>query len=617
MKQQELNNSQKQEVVRQRITKAKVDPDKYEYFPAKEQNDHVKADEYQRVAIYARVSTDNPMQTSSFELQQKYYLELVERHPKWVLVKIYADEGKSGTTMQHRESFQEMLADAYAGKIDLIIVKSISRFARNVVDCLSVIRKLSEKKVGVLFESECIFSLNDDSHLALSFQATLAEQESRMRSRSMETSLQMRLDHGLPLTPELNGLMKDSDGKLVINPETYKTPKLMLYMYLYGYSTQQIADTLTKLKKRTYLGNLKWSAGGVANSLKNERYCGDVLTRKRFKRFGADVQEQKTFKNRGEKPQSYYRDEHDAIISRNDFIAVQRIMNNAKYGGTSLLPELRVIPEGLLKGFVIIHPKWASFRMEDYVRASEEADPLSAANDLTLRAEEGAFDLRGYEVADFKLFSDKGIPAISLHRTGISFSIACIRAMALKENYVELLIHPGRKEMAIRPTGKDSRYAIQWANGDIVNRQPRPISAKAYLQTLYNIFHWEIDNHYKLYGQIYRDGENTACIFSAANASVYIQSGVVEEHSAAGQQLNRVGKRVRAISGDYTQCIGQPYYLEKSLSELCKQTQQQWKVNLEGRMFNTGSELEITPYEELKSFIQEELGELFEEDVNK
>ena len=149
-----------------------------------------------------------------------------------------------------------------------------------------MIRKLSEKKVGVLFESECIFSLNDDSHLALSFQATLAEQESRMRSRSMETSLRMRLDHGLPLTPELNGLMKDSDGKLVINPETYKTPKLMFYMYLYGYSTQQIADTLTKLKKRTYLGNLKWSAGGVANSLKNERYCGDVLTRKRFKRFG-------------------------------------------------------------------------------------------------------------------------------------------------------------------------------------------------------------------------------------------------------------------------------------------------------------------------------------------
>ena len=213
MEKTELTNAQKQNRVRQRISQASIDPDKYEYIPAKEQNDHVKADQYQRVAIYARVSTDNPMQTTSFELQQKYYEELVAQHPQWVLVKIYADEGKSGTTMQHRDGFNEMLADADAGKIDLIIVKNISRFARNVVDCLSIIRKLSEKKIGVLFESEAIYSLNDDSHMALSFQATIAEQESRTRSRSMETSLRMRLDHGLPLTPELLGFVKNEDGK--------------------------------------------------------------------------------------------------------------------------------------------------------------------------------------------------------------------------------------------------------------------------------------------------------------------------------------------------------------------------------------------------------------------
>lgn len=103
-----------------------VNPDKYEYIPAKEQNDHVKADEFQRVAIYTRVSTNNPMQTFSFELQQKYYEELVARYPKWVPVKIYTDEGRSSTTMQHRDGVNEMLADADAGKIDLIIVKNIS-----------------------------------------------------------------------------------------------------------------------------------------------------------------------------------------------------------------------------------------------------------------------------------------------------------------------------------------------------------------------------------------------------------------------------------------------------------------------------------------------------------
>ena len=121
------------------------------------------------------------------------------------------------------------------------------------------------------------------------------------------------------------------------------------------------AVTLTKLSKRTYLGNLKWTASGVAASMRNERYCGDVLTRKRFTKFAADVHDQKSFKNRGEKPQSHYLDDHEAIIDRNDFLAVQRIMDNAKFGGTSLLPELQVIPDGLLKGFVIVHPKWGSF----------------------------------------------------------------------------------------------------------------------------------------------------------------------------------------------------------------------------------------------------------------
>lgn len=612
----ELTNTQKQERVRQRISRASIDPDKYEYIPAKEQNDHVKADEVQRVAIYARVSTDNPMQTSSFELQQKYYEELVGRYPKWVLVRIYADEGKSGTTMQHREAFKEMLKDANAGKIDLIIVKNISRFARNVVDCLSVIRKLSEKKVGVLFESEAIYSLNDDSHLALSFQATIAEQESRVRSRSMETSLRMRLDHGLPLTPELLGFMHDENGKLVINPETYQTPKLMFYMYLYGYSTQQIADTLTRLSKRTYLGNLKWTASGVAATMRNERYCGDVLTRKRFTKFAVDVHDQKSFKNRGEKPQSHYLDDHEAIIDRNDFLAVQRIMNNAKFGGNSLLPELQVIPDGLLKGFVIVHPKWGSFTKEDYIHACESVDP-APSKEVRLEVQGGSFDLSGYEVADFKLFSDQRVPAIMLHRDNITFSVAGIRAMDLKDNYVELLVHPLRKEIAVRPTDKNNRCAIRWSSGNRGNRQSRQVAAKAYIQTMYQIFCWEPENHYKLYGRVYQDGQDAACIFAGTNASVYIKNDEVTVEDATGQQINRQGRRIRGVVGVFGQGVGNAYYVEKSMTELRNLTRQEWQTQLAGRMFSTDSALRVTPYEELRSFIQEELGELFEEEAQK
>ena len=188
--------------------------------------------------------------------------------------------------------------------------------------------------------SENIYSLRTDTSMPLTLYASMAEEESRAKSRSMETSLRMRLDHGLPLTPKLLGFEHDEDGKLIPNPETFRIPKLMFYMCLYGYSTQQIADILTRMQKKTYLGNAKWTASGVIQTLRNERYCGDVFTRKTFTR---DVLSHKTAKNRGERPRSRYLDEHEAIISRDDFIAVQMLLNNSKYRNKSFLPELEVM----------------------------------------------------------------------------------------------------------------------------------------------------------------------------------------------------------------------------------------------------------------------------------
>jgi len=609
-----MNSSGKglrQEQNRYRVRTA-TDPD--QYTPATESTEYVRSDQYQRVGIYARVSTDDPAQTTSFELQQKYYMELVSRHPKWILVKIYSDEGKSGTTTQHRVGFQEMIDDAYAGKLDLIICKSISRFARNVVDFLSTIRKLSEKKVGVLFESEGIYSLNSNIHIALSFQATVAEEESRIRSRSMEASLQMRLDHGLPLTPELLGFLKDENGKLIVNPETKDIPKLMFYMYLYGYSTQQIADKLIRLCKKSYLGNVKWTAGGVAKSLRNERYCGDVKTRKRFSKFAADVDQQKTFTNRGEKPQSYYIGDHESIVSRDDFLAVQRIMNNAKYGGTSLLPELKVIPKGLLKGFVIVHPKWSSFTKEDYIAASRSAEQEDETDEITVTAEPGDFDLRNYDVVSFNLFDEQSVPAIILQKDELKFSKSCIRGMACGD-YVELLVHPIRKRIAIRPTTPDNRYAIHWCGGGQKEKEPRSIGCKAYIDKLFDIFEWRQDYKYKLYGCIYRDGKDSACIFTTTNASVYIQKEQILKSGidAGGKLLNQSGKRVRTYTEDLGKRFGQEYYAAKTLQKMVLQTKEQWQMRMEGQLCSTGEKLNVTPYEELRAFIRQELGELFEE----
>lgn len=140
-------------------------------------------DVFRRVAVYVRVSTDNLQQTSSYELQKNYYEEKVKRNENWTLVDIYADEGISGTSLQHRDSFNRMIKDCKDGKIDMIITKSVSRFARNIVDCISIVRQLSALKhpVGIFFETENIFTLEDRTEMSLSFTATMAQEESHIK----------------------------------------------------------------------------------------------------------------------------------------------------------------------------------------------------------------------------------------------------------------------------------------------------------------------------------------------------------------------------------------------------------------------------------------------------
>ena len=248
MEKTELTNAQKQNRVRQRISQASIDPDKYEYIPAKEQNDHVKADQYQRVAIYARVSTDNPMQTTSFELQQKYYEELVAQHPQWVLVKIYADEGKSGTTMQHRDGFNEMLADADAGKIDLIIVKNISRFARNVVDCLTNIRLLRNLRppVSVYFDKERLDSLDEKAEVFLTMLASFAQEESRSISTNIKWATRSRMKAGTQKisTTSLLGYDTDDDGEMVIVTNEAEIVRTIYMSFDKGMHPAEIAEKL-------------------------------------------------------------------------------------------------------------------------------------------------------------------------------------------------------------------------------------------------------------------------------------------------------------------------------------------------------------------------------------
>ena len=618
MLQKQMTNKQQKERVRQRIN-VQVNPDNYEYYPETISSDHYNDDIYQRVAVYARVSTDDPRQTSSFELQKKYYEEFVSKHPKWELIRIYADEGISGTSTAHRDEFIQMISDAKAGKIDLIITKNVSRFARNVGDFITTVRMLAEHnpRIGVFFESENIYSLREDSQMALSFQATMAEEESRNKSRSMETSLRMRLDHGLPLTPKLLGYRQNEDGKLIKDPDTWRIPKLMFFMCLFGYSTQQIADKLTLLGKKTYKGNAKWTSNGIVSTLRNERYCGDVFTRKTFT---PSVISHRSVKNRGERPRSRYFDEHEAIVSRDDFIAVQHILNNSKYGNKSILPELCVIPEGLLKGFVVINPRWSGFKEEHYLQASASvgSNPPILRKASTIQGKEGDPNLKGFEVVHLDFFDVKRTPFMTIEDNCIKFSIECLRRIN-NGNYVELLVHPVQHRIAVRQTVKENRNAVIWSKEESGLKVPRCIACAAFIDTLFALLDLKKEYRYRLYGSLYRNGNENAFVFNAEDAGVFIKEQDLVAHTdkPQSQTINRAGKRIGAVSAEFSHSFGKDFYLERSLADLTHLTKEEWQIRLEGQLCSTGKALNITPYEELKAFIQQELGDLFWEEETR
>lgn len=607
-----------------------IDPDNYVYYPEEKQVDPFDQFAEYRVVIYVRVSTDDVKQTTSYELQKKYYEDFVVHHPNWTLVHIYADEGISGTQRKHRKDFNQMIADAKAGMFDMIVCKNVSRFARNVTDCIGIVRDLADLKnpVGVFFESECIFSLKEDSQMGLSFLATMAEEESHTRSRSMETSLRMRLDNGIPLTPKLLGYTHDSEGQLIINPEEAPTVKLCFFMYLYGYSTQQIADVLIALGRKSYLGNIKWTAGGIVQILRNERHCGDVLTRKTYT---PNFRTHLSKKNKGKRPQSRYLNHHEAIVSRDDFIAVQQMIDNAKYRNKSYLPELRVIDSGIFKGYVTINPRWAAFKEAEYYQASQSVYPkvtdgdleelVDAPDEFELKVEKGDFDLRGFEITRSEFFDSNRRPAISFSDRRIKFNAPCVRKFA-PSTYAELLINPIERKLAIRPSDKSNRSSVIISKLSNKRYTPREVPAAAFYDTIFSIFEWNKDYKYRIIGSLYEQDGELAYIFDAADSEAFVQSFMLPAPEASGEDTSDLlpvtpsGKRIRAIPEEWTNTFGKDFYEhELSLAALESQSEQDWKLRLEGRLFETGRKINVTGFDELRSYIKAELSGLTLQEV--
>ena len=244
-----------------------------EFIPAKQKEKLFEDTGTKRVCAYCRVSTDDVNQTSSYELQKNHYEDMIKEHQGWELVGIYADEGISGTSLKHRDEFNRMIEDCKVGKIDLIVTKSVSRFARNIVDCIAKVRELANMipQVGVFFETEHIYTLDNTSEMMLAVLSAAAQEESHTKSEIMNISIEQRFSRGIFLTPKLLGYDVDEDGNLVINKEEAETVRLCYYLFLNGFPTAEIAEILMQLKRKTKLGNTKWSSGTVGSLLRNER----------------------------------------------------------------------------------------------------------------------------------------------------------------------------------------------------------------------------------------------------------------------------------------------------------------------------------------------------------
>ena len=225
----------------------------------------------------------------------------------------------------------------------MIVTKSVSRFARNVVDCLSVVRHLSSLKnpVGVRFETEGINTLDSTSEMILTVMAASAQEESKNKSNSMIWSLEKRFEKGRFLTPVLLGYDHDEDGNLIINDDEANTVRFMYYLYLLGHTPSEIAEILTLAKRKTKLGNTVWSSSTVRAVLRNERHCGDVLS---WKTFTYDFWEHKSRKNNQDRPQVLEKDHHEGIVSHEVYDATQLKLESEKYMRHGIpIPTLEVV----------------------------------------------------------------------------------------------------------------------------------------------------------------------------------------------------------------------------------------------------------------------------------
>ena len=506
-----------------------------------------------RVAAYCRVSTDDIDQAISIGLQMRQYKEKIQSNPSWKYAGTYVDNGFSGTNTAHRPGFLKLIEDARAGKFDMIITKAVSRFARNLLDCIGYIEELKnlDPPVRVFFEQENLDTGLQTSGIILFVLAMVAEEESHMKSEAMLLSLEWRFSRGRFLTPALFGYDKveipDSYGGnrkiLQINQPQAQVVKWMYASLINGSTTETIANVLTELqiptggRKKNGELNTEWCSNGVATLLRNERYCGDVLARKTYT---PNFKDHKSKKNKGKKNKYFQPDHHDAIVTRAVWNAAQRILNSRRFGHEGEYLPMRVIDHGILTGFISMNRSWAGFDCEDYFRTAQVAMGIleeelecdleneylpdrghrlggiiddhgisRISRELTEAEQQIKDELDGkhrndnslqeqneivkmFQVVSGDMFSRTLEPVLRFNTVSILFNKSC--KAKLDAEYIEMLFNPVERMIIVRPCEKTHPNAFLWDG--------KAKGASSLCKIIYDSMGWNVEYNYSVPCQI-------------------------------------------------------------------------------------------------------------------
>lgn len=445
-----------------------------------------------RVAAYCRVSTDSKEQETSYDSQVSYYTEYINKNPDWEFVGIYADPAVSGMTRKHRTEFNKMLYDCYLGKIDMVITKSMTRFARNQLDSMAVIRMLNglTPPVTIFFEDDHISSSDMSAEMIIVFYSMLAEQESVKKSSSVKWGFERRKEQGFYMVPTHNLLGYDKtkaiekdEREIIIVEDEASIVRVIYMMFLTGYKVSEIAYLLTEVGVKTSKGNSLWNSSSVLGILKNERYAGDVRTNKTHR---PNLWTKKTVKNNGEVSYIYERDHHTPIVSHEAFDMTQKLIASHKYGYDPFVNgsySMTVIQEGLLKGFIPINVHWAGSDLAEYINLSKSVEQT----DELIRDKKIPY-FPGFQVVRRQDLSHLSRASLRITPANIALNTKALDVM--HSEYVEILFNPIEKLICIRSSEARMPGAVSWRRIKGDKPMTAPISCSAFCKIVYELMSW-------------------------------------------------------------------------------------------------------------------------------